>query len=73
MKIKALVSFAGSATMAVGEIKDVPDEIAADVIRCGFAAPAEEPAEEPVEKPTEEAAEEPAEKPAKKSRAKKAE
>lgn len=72
MKIKALTSFAGAATMAVGEIKDVPDAVAADVIRCGFAEAAEEPK---TEAPAEEIPQEPPveDKPAKKTRAKKAE
>lgn len=37
LKIKALVSFAGKVTMAPGEIREVPNEIAEDLIRAGYA------------------------------------
>ena len=37
MKIKALVSFAGIVTMGVGEVKDVPTEIANDLIQAKYA------------------------------------
>lgn len=37
MKIKALTSFAGLATMAMGEIKEVEDGIAKDLIAAGYA------------------------------------
>lgn len=35
--IKALISFTGAVTMAVGETADVADEVAADLLRAGFA------------------------------------
>lgn len=37
VKINALVSFAGKVTMATGEVRDVPDEIANDLIQANFA------------------------------------
>ena len=40
-KIKALISFTGAVTMAVGETADVADEVAADLLRAGFAELAE--------------------------------
>lgn len=39
--IKALISFTGAVTMAVGETADVADEAAADLLRAGFAELAE--------------------------------
>lgn len=36
-KIKALISFTGAVTMAVGETANVADEVAADLLRAGFA------------------------------------
>lgn len=37
MKIKALVSFAGVVTMGVGEVRDVPANIANDLIQAKYA------------------------------------
>ncbi len=37
MKIRALVSFAGQVTMAIREEKEVPNEIAKDLIQAGHA------------------------------------
>ena len=37
MKIKALVSFAGIVTMGRGEIRNVPDDIAKDLIQAKHA------------------------------------
>lgn len=39
--IKALISFTGAVTMAVGETADVADETAADLLKAGFAELAE--------------------------------
>lgn len=40
-KIKALISFTGAVTMAVGETANVADEVAAELLRAGFAELAE--------------------------------
>lgn len=37
MLIKAKVSFAGIVTMSVGETRDVNEEVAADLLRAGYA------------------------------------
>lgn len=37
MKIKALVSFAGAVSMRLGEIKEIGDDTAADLISAGYA------------------------------------
>ena len=36
-KIKALKSFSGAVTVAKGQTRDVPDELAEDVIKAGLA------------------------------------
>lgn len=39
---KALVTFSGTVTMSVGEVKDLaPGAVVDDLIRCGYIAPAE--------------------------------
>jgi len=55
MLIKALRSFGGVVSMAAGEVKDVAEEIAKDLIRAGHAerdAQEAEIVEKPVEKTT---------------------
>ena len=42
MKIKALTGFCGRISMFGGEIREVEDEIAKDLIRAGHAEPVEE-------------------------------
>ena len=42
MKIRTLCSFVGKVCMTKGEVRTVGDELAADLIRAGYAAPAEE-------------------------------
>ena len=42
MKVKATVSFAGAVTMAMNEVRDLPDEVAASFLSCGYVVPAEE-------------------------------
>ena len=37
MKIVALTGFAGKESMAMGQVKDVPDPIALDLINAGYA------------------------------------
>ncbi len=46
MKIKASKSFVGVCSMNVGEIKDIPDEVAKDLVSTGLAVEIE--AEKPV-------------------------
>ena len=40
MKIKALCSFFGETSMNVGEVRDVPDAMAKELIGAGYAAEA---------------------------------
>lgn len=81
MKVKATVSFAGQICMAANEVRDVPEDVAAPLLACGYLetveppkAPGVEPpaggTEPPVEKP-ELPAEEPESKEAKQAKAKK--
>lgn len=41
MRVRAVVRFAGKVSMAIGEVRDIPDEVAAPLIRDGYLAPAE--------------------------------
>lgn len=51
MKIKALIPFVGQVTMGAGDTRDVPDEVAKDLIDAGYAAKVGEAAKaEPAEK-----------------------
>ena len=43
MKVKATVNFAGEICMAVGELRDVPDGIAAPLLECGYLEAVESP------------------------------
>jgi len=36
MKVKATTSFAGQVCMAEGEVRDVPEDIAAPLLDCGY-------------------------------------
>lgn len=36
MKVKATTSFAGEICMAAGEVRDVPERIAAPLLKCGY-------------------------------------
>ena len=36
MKVKATVSFAGELSMAAGEVRDVPKDVAAPLLKCGY-------------------------------------
>lgn len=42
MKIRALCCFVGKVCMTRGEVRTVGDELAADLIQAGYAAPAED-------------------------------
>lgn len=41
MKVKATTSFAGEICMAAGEVRDVPERIAAPLLKCGYLEAAE--------------------------------
>lgn len=48
MKVKATTNFAGEVCMATGEVRDVPENIAAPLLKCGYLELAEpEEAAEP--------------------------
>jgi len=48
MKVKATTNFAGEICMAVGEVRDVPESVAAPLLDCGYLEPAEpEPEQNP--------------------------
>ena len=57
MKVKATTSFAGEICMAAGEVRDVPEDVAAPLLRCGYLEPVEVPAE-PGQEPDEAAEQE---------------
>lgn len=46
MKVKAICSFAGAVCMMAGEVADVPEEIAAPLLRCGYLQAAESAAQD---------------------------
>lgn len=58
MKVKATTSFAGEICMAAGEVRDVPEDVAAPLLKCGYLDPVELPAE-PDQKPDETDGQEP--------------
>lgn len=58
MKVKATTSFAGEICMAAGEVRDVPEDVAAPLLKCGYLEPVEVPAE-PDQKPDEATEQEP--------------
>ena len=58
MKVKATTSFAGEICMAAGEVPDVPEDVAAPLLKCGYLEPVEAPAE-PDQKPDEATEQEP--------------
>lgn len=43
MKVKATTSFAGEICMATGEVRDVPEGVAAPLLKCGYLEPVEAP------------------------------
>ena len=53
MKVKALRSFAGAVSMYEGEVREIRDNWAADLIAAGHVKAVEEPkaVQKPVEKP----------------------
>ena len=56
MKVKAKVSFCGPLCMAIGEVRNVTDEVLlADLLKAGYVVPVEEPAKEKPAAPAAEA------------------
>ena len=54
MKVKATTNFAGEVCMATGEARDVPENIAAPLLKCGYlelAEPEKAEAPETIEEP----------------------
>ena len=47
MKVKATTTFAGEICMAAGENRDVPESIAAPLLKCGYLEPVEHKSSEP--------------------------
>ena len=41
IKVKATVSFAGAVTMAIGEVRELPEAVAQPLIDCGYVVPVE--------------------------------
>ena len=41
MKVRATAAFAGAITMAVNEERDVPEDVAAPLLKCGYVVKAE--------------------------------
>ena len=42
MKVKAATNFAGEICMTKGEVRDVPERVAAPLVACGYLEPAVE-------------------------------
>jgi len=64
MKVKATTSFAGEICMAAGEVRDVPESVAAPLLKCGYletveapTAPDQKPDETPNQEPEQESEE----------------
>ena len=36
VKVKAVIGFAGAVSMAAGEVRDVPEDVAAPLLKCGY-------------------------------------
>jgi len=47
MKVKATVSFAGELSMAAGEVRDVPKDVAAPLLKCGYLEAVKTPKTKP--------------------------
>lgn len=50
MKIQALCCFVGSICMVKGEVREVSDELASDLISAGYAQETEKPGKTPFKK-----------------------
>lgn len=42
MKVKAKISFAGPVCMARNEVRDIPEDVAAPLLKCGYLVPEDE-------------------------------
>lgn len=42
MKVKAVIGFAGAVSMAAGEVRDVREDVAAPLLKCGYLEAVEE-------------------------------
>lgn len=51
MKVKATTSFAGEICMAAGEVRDVPEDVAAPLLKCGYLEAVEMPDQTPDQEP----------------------
>ena len=51
MKVKATTSFAGEICMAAGEVRDVPEDVAAPLLKCGYLEAVETPDQTPDQEP----------------------
>lgn len=51
MKVKAKISFAGPVCMARNEVRDIPEDAAAPLLKCGYLEPEEEPSDPPKKPP----------------------
>ena len=51
MKVKATTSFAGEICMAAGEVRDVPEDVAAPLLKCGYLEAVETPDQTPNQEP----------------------
>ena len=36
VKVKAVIGFAGAVSMAAGEVRDIPEDVAAPLLKCGY-------------------------------------
>lgn len=43
MRVKATISFAGEVCMAQNEVRDVPEDVAAPLLNCGYLVEAVDP------------------------------
>lgn len=43
MKVRAMLSFAGQISMGPGEVRDVPEDVAAPLLACGYVEAVAEP------------------------------
>ena len=51
MKVKATTNFAGKICMAAGEVRDVPEDVAAPLLKCGYLEAVETPDQTPDQEP----------------------
>ena len=49
---RAAVSFAGQVSMAAGEVREIPEDLAAPLVRCGYLKEADQEGEKPSASPS---------------------